>query len=296
MSSLIGHIRNQKATRAGARAAFAHEAAISRSPKGFAALDEALAEMRAAGVRRIVIEGGDGTVREAIGRALPLWGEAPVEFAILASGNTNLIARSGGRVSAAAAARLADMSAPVRRRVIPLLKVEREGERPLMGFIMGAGAYATATKMAREEIGARHGAQVALAVLRLLRSPRLRAPSPIGFAPDGRATEVEPRLLVAVTSLPGALLYGLSPFWGSGTGALRWLDIAANPPRLALAAPFIAFGAPRRWMRAHYRSGRSRTAELQIDAPFVMDGEHFEPGPGGRLRLSAEQTVTFVSV
>lgn len=296
MPSIIGHIRNQKATRAGARAPFAHEAAISRSPAGFAALDEALAEMKAAGVRRLVIEGGDGTVREVIGRALPLWGAAPLEFAIVASGNTNLIARSGGRVSAADAARLADMSAPVERRAIPLLKAEREGERTLRGFIMGCGAYATATKLAREEIGARHGAQVALAVLRLLRSPRLRAPSPIGFGPDGREAEIEPRLLVAVTSLPGALLYGLSPFWGSGAGALRWLDIAANPPRLALAAPFIAFGAPRRWMHAHYRSGGSRTAELRLDAPFVMDGEHFEPGADGRLRLSAGESVTFVSV
>ncbi|WP_340108340.1 diacylglycerol kinase family protein [Pikeienuella sp. HZG-20] len=293
----VGHIRNRAATRAAARAGMAGPAAmLSRSPDTLTALTEALAEMKAAGVRRIIIEGGDGTVREVLSRALPLWGDAPPEFAICATGNTNLIARSGGRIGPEEAALIIGAPEKFRRRRVPVLKVERAGETPIRGFMLGAGAYAAATKMAREEIGARHGAQVALAVLRLIRSPRLRASSEIGFSPGAAAPAApEPRLLVALTSLPAALILGLSPFWGAGEGAIRWLDIAGDPPHLALAAPFIAFGAPRRWMRRAYRSGRAETAALSLDAHFVLDGEHFAPGADGDVTVSAAEAVTFLS-
>lgn len=300
MSLEVGHIRNRTATRAAAHACSARPTAmISRSPENLAALREALKEMKAAGVRRIIIEGGDGTVREILSQALPLWGGAPPEFAICATGNTNLIARSSGRIGVGEMALLISEPRKFRRTTVPILKVERSGEAPMRGFMLGAGAYAAATKIAREEIGARHGAQIALAVLKLIRSPRLRASSEIGFAPGasaGAPVAVEPRLLIALTSLPAALIFRFSPFWGGGEGPIRWLDIAGDPPRLALAAPFIAFGAPRRWMRNAYRSGRAETATLSLDAPFVLDGEHFAPGADGDVVVSAAETVTFLSL
>lgn len=293
MSSLIGLIRNPAATRARPGA---HEAAglMTRAPTDFAGLDAALAEMRSAGAALIAIEGGDGTVREVLGRALALWSGAPPPFAIVAAGNTNLIARSAGRVPRAA---LPHLLAPGRakRRALSPLKLTRAGAPDLRGFIMGAGAYRAATEAAQEEIAARHGAQVLLAVLRLLRAPALRRPEDIGFGADAPAGAPAPRTLVAMTSLPGALLYGLNPFWGAGAGPVRWLDIAARPPRPVLAAPFVAFGAPRRWMRGAYRSGRAARVELRLTAPFILDGERFAPGADGLVSVTATESVTFLS-
>ena len=290
MSSLIGLIRNRAATRA-ARGTPAGAGEILRMPEDFAALEAALSEFREAEVATIVIEGGDGTVREVLSRAFRLWEGAPPPFALRPTGNTNLIARSAGR-----APREGSLAPErMRRRVLPVLKAERAGAETMRGFIAGAGAYEAATRYAREEIGARHGLQVLLAVLRLLRARSLRGPWEVGFAPGVDAPAIAPRMLVAVTSLPGALLFGLSPFWGGGVGRLRFLDIAARPPCLAVAAPFVALGRPMRWMSKAYRSGRTEAATLRLETPFVMDGEPFAPGADGLLRLSADETATFLS-
>ncbi|QIE56908.1 hypothetical protein G5B40_16565 [Pikeienuella piscinae] len=267
---------------------------MTRAPEGLPALDAALAEMRAAGVRRLVVEGGDGTVREVMSRAFTLWAGSPPEFAILAAGNSNLIARSAGRIEEADLDRLIAANG-ARRRALAVLRVARARAPEIRGFVLGAGAYVAATRLAREEIGARHGPQIVLAVLRLLRSKALRAPSSIGFGCDGAPDEPRQRMLVGLTSLPGALIYGLEPFWGGGDGAIRWLDIAADAPRLMLAAPFVAFGAPRRWMRGGYESGRAARATLALDAPFVMDGEEFEAGADGRIEVTAAESATFLS-
>ncbi|MEX2519538.1 MAG: diacylglycerol kinase family protein, partial [Paracoccaceae bacterium] len=192
MSTPIGHIRNPSATQ-GAKAALApHPRVMTRTPADFEGLDAALAEMRAAGVSTIIIEGGDGTVREVISRAIPLWAGAAPDFAILAAGNTNLVARKAGRIDAEGAARLIAGAATARRRDVALLKLERQSLPTLRGFIMGAGAYAAATRLAQRDIGARHGAQVAQTVLRLLSSSEMRAPSQIGFAAGGGAPAPPP--------------------------------------------------------------------------------------------------------
>lgn len=231
MSPPIGHIRNHAATKAAKAAHISGAGIMTRAPENFPALDAALTEMRVAGVRRIIIEGGDGTVREIISRTA-LWPEQP-EFAIIAAGNTNLIARSAGEIEAGAANRLRTDPAAFRSRTIPLLKVERKGLPDLSGFIMGAGAYTAATRLAQQEIGARHGAQVVLAVLRLLRSPELRAPSMIGM--NG---EPEARLLLAMTTLPGALIFGLSPFWGEAQG--RYAGLISRQARPGSSSPHLS--------------------------------------------------------
>lgn len=307
--SLVGHIRNRRATRAKRGGDRPDAGVLRREPETLAALETALREMAAAGVRRLAVEGGDGTVRETLTMAFDIWpeGGAP-DFAIVAAGNTNLIARSAGRIDRAAIAGLAAASGDALRRIaLPVLKVERRGERTLRGFIMGAGAYETATRIAQEEIAARHGPQVMLAVLRLLRNPALRRPREIGFGVDGDGGDSGDggdgggggapiaRVLVGLTSLPGPLIYGLEPFWGGGSGPIRWLDVRGGAPRLALAAPFVAFGRPRRWMREHYFSGRAETVTLDPGGPFVLDGEAFDPGAARDVGIDARETAVFLT-
>ncbi|MEM7268034.1 MAG: diacylglycerol kinase family protein [Pseudomonadota bacterium] len=283
----IGHIRNPRATRS--RPSSAAGEVISRAPDSFGALEDALSEMAEAGVERLVIDGGDGTIREVISRAPEIW-ETPPAYAIIRSGNTNLIARSVGASRDVAAA-----TAAARATELRMLKVEREGEPPLRGFIMGVGAYERATRMAQQEMASKHGLQVVLTVLRAARDPALRDSGEIGLSLDGAASD-ERRMLVGLSTLPGKLIYCMEPFWGEAGGPIRWLDIAANPPRLGRALPFVAFGRPRRWMAEAYRSGSSQVVEIRSPNGFVLEGERFASGPEGRIRVTAAETATFLSV
>jgi hypothetical protein len=270
------------------------------------ALDDALAALQVAGVTLLVVDGGDGTVREVLTRIPSHWGEAAPRLAILAHGNTNLIARHAGSVSgadglarlvgAAGAGRLAETR-------LPVLTVDRGDGQALRGFIMGWGAYATGTRIAAEEIAARGGGQVALAVAATLRraliggeATAIRAGVEASLSIDGSAAPSGARLVGLATTLPGSLVMELNPFWGGGRGRLRWLDVDAPGRRLALAVPFALAGRPLGWMaRAGYRSGRAETIALDLASPFILDGERFDPGATGRLRLAAAEDAVFVT-
>ena len=290
----IGYIRNARSTGGGAPPAPDADLLV-RAPTNFDGLEIALREMLQAGVEILIIDGGDGTIREVLSRAFDIWAENPLHFAIVASGNTNLIARNTGAVPSV------DPVAAIRRgnckqKQVPIMKVERTGARPIRGFIMGAGAYETATRIAQEEIASRHGLQVALAILKLIFSRSLRDGADFTVTFDDGQAENEARMLIGMTTLPGKLIFGLSPFWNTGAGPIRWLDIAANPPALLLAAPLVALGAPMSWMRRAYRSGSSHEVEMTLNNDFVVDGERFATGPDGKVRVTAAESATFLSL
>lgn len=279
--------------------------AVLLEPKDFDELDAALASFKASGVEVIGIDGGDGTVREVLSRLQDHW-ERPPAIALLPRGNTNLIAREvGGWQGADGAERLtaalqADLYAVARP---PLLRVQRHGLPTLRGLILGVGAYATATVIGQGELAARGDRQVAAAVLttlwRLLfgrNAGALRQGVRAALSLDGGAGSESQHLVVIVTAGTKRLPLGLNPFWGRGLGKLRWLDIEAPGHRLALAAPFVAFGRPLAWFDdAGYRSGRASRFELFKTEPFVLDGDLFATGEGGHLKIDAPCDISFVS-
>lgn len=295
MAGLIGHIVNHAAT-GGDRRVEAAPGVILRAPESFSQLDDCLAEMRAAGVQTLLIDGGDGTVREVLSRAPDVWGDDDVRYAITPNGNTNLIARHAGGVSGDDIQRFFAAPGKAKRTVLNVLKAERDGHAPLRGFILGVGAYETATRFAQREIGARHGRQVLETVLWVLRSRELRAPSAMAIEYDDHGATDEDRLLAAFSTFTDPLILRLNPFATTEAGAIRWLDVRADPPRLPLAALWLAMGRRRKWMRDHYRSGASDAVRLELKSGFVMDGERFEVGDGGEIRLSATEAATFLSL
>lgn len=274
------------------------------------ALPAALARMQAAGVGVLAIDGGDGTVREAMTRLPAIFGPVLPRIAILPHGNANLVARTAGSLGGPPA--LARLAAMARAGTLPtgreiaLMRVDfPETSTPsLRGFILGWGLYETGTRIGVEEIASRGGRQVVRALLTTLRraligggARSIRGGVAAGVAVDGRRLPEGRRLIGVATTLPGRLMAGLSPFWGTGPGALRWLDVDAPGHRLALAAPFVAFGRPRRWMHAAgYRSGRADRLDLHLHGHFVMDGEVFATGPRGLITLSAGERVEVLSL
>ncbi|MCH8168277.1 MAG: hypothetical protein IIC03_10175 [Proteobacteria bacterium] len=273
-------------------------------------LSDGLAAAHAAGAGVILIDGGDGTVREVLSRLPEIWGDPLPRVGILPRGNTNLIAREVGGLrtpdAMAEVLRRLEAGPPLTLRRRALLRLDyAAGEHPtLRGFILGWGAYAAGTRIAREEIAARGPGQVTLAVFSTLRRAlfgaerrALRRGVATSISIDGAPRTEAARLIGLATTLQRSLIAGMNPFWGDGPGPIRWLDVPAPGQSLALAAPFLALGRPRRWMiRAGYASGRASRIELSLDTPFVMDGEIFPPGRGGPMTLTAREEIDFISL
>ncbi|MBK0400286.1 hypothetical protein H0I76_13890 [Limibaculum sp. M0105] len=306
MTLSIGLIRNRASTRNRRAASGAPPAGVLfHETRSLDELTGALTALHAAGTDLLILDGGDGTVREVVTRLPDIWNGALPRLGLLAHGNTNLIARKTGAargeeglaqlIAAARGGKLSD-------RRLDMLEIEREGAPTVRGFIAGWGVYETGTRLAAEEIAARGGGQVALAVLSMLRralvgreAAAIRRGVPASLRVDGQELPGGPRFAGLVTSLPGRLVMGLNPFWGEGEGGLRWLDVAAPARRLVLAAPFALMGRPRRWMgEAGYRSGRAERLDLALEGGLVIDGERFAAGPQGRVRFSVTRSVTFV--
>jgi hypothetical protein len=277
-------------------------------PDTHAALAETLAGFRRRNVGLIVINGGDGTLRDVLTALPAAYPETLPELALLPAGNTNLAAWSHGgawRGEAALQSLLAAVDAgEVRRTACPVLELRWIGQpdRPaLRGLLFGAGAFPDAKRLAdaqihRRGLHRRRAVGLTLIVMfwrTLLGGGPLRKGTAMGFGTDGGRRLARDRFLVLATTLD-RLTLGLWPFWGEGSGGIRWLDIDSPPQRLVAAVIAILRRRPRAWLaEAGYRSGRATRISLALTQDFVMDGEFFDAGSSG-IELSAPFSVVFV--
>ncbi|MGH8028438.1 MAG: diacylglycerol/lipid kinase family protein [Arenimonas sp.] len=272
-------------------------------------LQAAFAEFAAAGVGLVVIDGGDGTVRAALGAAFATPGFAvPPRFAVLASGTTNMIAANFGPRDGRAAAfeRLVALAAGdgLDRHTVwrtPIRVAGTQGRAPQYGFFFGTGALAWGTRMTRRRIergalanaaGSALGVAATAGLLALGIGRAAGIDLAVGY--DGGPVASGRRTVFLVTTLE-RLVAGIHPFWGTGDGPLKVLDIAQPCRRFAWAVPALARGRPWRWMaEAGYRSLRARRVELELAEDALFDGEGFTARPGERVVLDAAPDVGFV--
>jgi Diacylglycerol kinase catalytic domain len=317
-------------SRALAMAELEAQGALWAAPDDIAALDAALERFAASQVEILAIDGGDGTVRETLAalarRANP--SRFAPKIVVMAAGKTNLAAADLGGpgygrkgLHRFLALREADAAAlPVQRRA--LIRVRwLDGTHPdLYGLFMGGAAFARGTELANSGIhqaGLTQGLAVAVAMFGVLLpallgallgydrrgwlsgEPMCISPTPPYVPPADAARSASPaegqsaaEFLFLATSLD-RLILGLWPFWGVGRGALRYLAVAARPPGLLAALPRLMRGKPSQAMLASgaYRSGRAEAVRLDLQSPFIMDGEAYPPG---MLLLTTDHHVDFI--
>ena len=282
-------------------------------PRTPAELADTLADFRRREVRVIAVSGGDGTLREVLSALPRAYGGEEPDIALLPAGKTNLAARVINRVGD----RIGDGRVGLRRlldaaRGRTLSRVEwpvldiawrDRPERRVRGFLFGAAAFTVGTRLAYSHVhkaGFNDAAAVALSIAATAgatlfgdRRRALLAGEEMGVAADGAPPRGGRHFLTLATTLD-RLVLDLTPFWGEGSGPIRWLDIPAPPKRLIAALLPTLRGRPRPWMLdAGYASGRADQLTVELSHPFVVDGELFESGPGGIL-LSAGRRVGFV--
>ncbi|GLK69835.1 diacylglycerol kinase family protein [Hansschlegelia plantiphila] len=281
---------------------------LFEAPDSPADYPEVMRRFAAAGVTTLAIDGGDGTLRDVMSAMAPAFGDALPQIALLPNGKTNVAAADVGgagrgpdAVGRLAAALSAD--APLTTTVRRPLAISFDG-RSVYGFVFGLGAFERATRLVDERVHERGFAQklgVALGVVGSVSTAlfgKERAAwsrgVPLSLALDGGGEATHDSFALLATSLRRWVL-GLWPFWGTGEGAIAVTEISAPPRRLALGLATAGLGRPRPWAAAEgWRSERADRVSLSLRAPFIIDGDRFEPGPDGAVEIRSGPPLSFV--
>jgi len=272
------------------------------APRGGRALDDTLARFAASGIDLLVVDGGDGTVREVLTRAPGHFKAGVPRLAILPSGKTNALAFDLGAPrdwSIEAALASAEANHVSTRRPIEILR--KGAETPLVrGFIFGAGAFVRATDLAQRthKLGAFEGVAVGLtlgaaAVKTLFGGSRSgwRAGEPMSLRFDDEPAHAGDIFLLMASTLK-RLPLGAKPFDPSPPGGLRSLTVEAPPKRLVSALSRLLAGANAPWLaKAGYHRRALERLDVTLDTSFVLDGETY---PGGAFSLRAGAVLEFV--
>lgn len=296
-TGLVGLIANPRSHRNSGRTAswMEHPNVIGHAPRTRAELFDVLSRLAARSIDLLVIDGGDGTVRDILTCAGDLWGRSWPDILMLPTGKTNALARDLGVPSWGLAEGLAAAGngRMVSRRPLEITSAEAP-DRVIRGFIFGAGAFVDATALAQRthRAGAYNGWAVGLALAwgigqtlvgrddsvwragsRMTLSYGARAERMHGAAPEGAAD----RYLLFASTLH-RLPLGIKPF-GAVRPGLKTLVIDAPPRRLlGTAGPLLMGSQSARLEQSGYHRVDSDQVDVDIASGFILDGETFAPG------------------
>lgn len=279
-------------------------------PRERGQLPQALAEFAAKGIDLLVINGGDGTVRDVLTCGQAIFGDDWPAIAVLPKGKTNALTvdlgvpEDWGLQDAIDAL---DHGSRIHRRPM-LVAAAREPGKRVAGFIMGAGAFTKATQAGQSahKLGAFDSMVVAVtgmwALLQSLfagrgNSWRKGAQMAIGLgtsdAPMAHSGHGDPamRQLLFASTLE-RLPAGIKPF-GALRSGLKLVAIDQIPRRTTALIPMVLLGklkGPLRERGIHQLAATQFS--LSIGDQFILDGEAF---PAGDYRIEQGPELAFVA-
>ena len=259
-------------------------------------LKEAMQRFVDSGVELLVINGGDGTVRDALTGGAMVFGDKWPEIAVLPRGKTNALTVDLGMPSSWSLeqAIIAHRDGGRVQRQ-PMVLTPMDGQQlTRLGFILGAGVFLAAIESGQDahKFGAFDGLAVGVTtvwgVLQALfgsdanpwrRGAKARillgeAMQELERAPFG---DPQSRAMIFLSSL-STFPAGLKPF-GDCPGPLRLAVIDHLRRRIVARMPWVLRGHHLPDMEAlglHQR-GTDRI-ELDLGDRFILDGEVFQPG------------------
>ena len=282
---------------------------LAEAPRTRAELRDVLERFAADRVDLLVLNGGDGTVRDVLTLGGDLWGAHWPRIAVLPAGKTNALALDLGAprgwsldaaLEAARAGRIATRS--------PVAIERRDDPGPAVrGFLLGTGAFVAATELAHRthRAGAFNGVAVGLAlgwaVARTAfgaadgewrRGERLRLRfDPRSVPMHGAPLESDGARYMLFASTLERLPTGIRPF-GRVRPGLKALAVDAPPRAILRAVPALLAGSEAAWLNgAGYRRVDAPGFDVDLPSGFILDGEVF---PGGRFRVTEAPPLRFV--
>lgn len=272
---------------------------VLAAPRTHGELAATLTEFAARGIGLLVIDGGDGTIRDVLTAAHDAFGEDMPQVAILPTGKTNALALDlGVPVGWSLDAALAAAQRGGIRRRAPLV-VRRPGAVDLHGFLFGAGAFVRATELAQRthRAGAFNDFAVALAIVWALLqtlfgrgSSEWRGGEPIRVV-AGDDVIADGATFIMMASTLENLPLGIKPL-GPPRPGLKAVVADAPPRRLLSALVRALLGKRGGWLERHgYRHRDFAAAALDVPGGFILDGELYT---GGAMELIESAPIHFV--
>lgn len=258
----------------------------------------------------LVVVGGDGTLHAVLGHlfAPGRVGTAPAVLAVPA-GTTNMSALDLGvrgrplTVLERLHARLGQQADPaLSARVRPVLQVTRTGSLPLCGMFFGAGIIARGVEYFSRHVHASgitgeaaSGLVVARFLGALLGADRGGLSAPVQAQISGiSGLEGRQPYLVILASVLDRLLLGMRPYWGPEPAPIHFTAVRAHPAHLTRRLlPLLRGRGAGLAVEEGYASANVQALCLQLEGPFVMDGQCYDAN-GVTLSLALAGSVTFV--
>lgn len=258
----------------------------------------ALADFAARGIDLLVINGGDGTVRDVLTCGGPIFGDDWPAIAVLPKGKTNALTVDLGipdNWTLQDAITALDHGGRVWRRPMEVTALdEASGLSRVSGFILGAGAFTTATRAGQgaHKLGAFNSLAVGVTALWALaqslfggrtnpwrRGTKMRIGLGAGEVAMEHSGLGDPeRRQVLFASTLERLPAGIRPF-GFLKSGLKLVAVDQISRRTTALVPLIVSGKVQRGLRErgiHQLAASQFT--LSIDDQFILDGEAFPPG------------------
>lgn len=260
-------------------------------------LPQALAQYAAQGIDLLVINGGDGTVRDVLTSGASIFGDDWPAVAVLPKGKTNALTADLGVPkgwSLQEAIDAFDQGSRVRRRPIEITPIGGSPKARVLGFILGAGAFTTATTAGQtaHKIGAFNsmavGVATAMGIFQWLFASRENAwrrgskmAIGLGFkdVPMEHSGLGDPewrQLLFASTleQMPA----GAKPFGTLREGLKLAVTDQISRKSTWTLINIIRGKTPDGIREAGFHQISTPQFSLRIDDSFILDGEAFPPG------------------
>ena len=286
------------------------EDVIVATPQTRGQIVDVLEDFARRGIRHIVINGGDGTVRDVLTCGQGVFGDDWPELAILPKGKTNALNVDLGApadTSLVEAIEAFDKGRRILRRPLHITQIDGD-DAPLVGFILGAGAFTVGVSAGQDAhrlgffnslaVGMTAGWGVLQALFGRDSNPwRRGVPMDIRLLPDGRPAphsgSGDPsRREVVFASTLHRMPMRLKPF-GPERGGLKLAIMDRARRRLLASLPAILAGWQPNWLsRAGLHQLDCTAFEFIIGDRFILDGEAF---PAGAYRVAQGPEITFVT-
>ncbi|WP_369026385.1 diacylglycerol kinase family protein [Qipengyuania sp. RANM35] len=279
-------------------------------PKRREDIATALAEFAERGIDYLIINGGDGTVRDVLTMGQGVFGANWPALAILPKGKTNALnvdlgAPAGWNLADAIAA-YGDGKRIVRRP----LEVVREGagEPPMIGFIFGAGGFTLGVETGQDahKLGFFNSLAVGVSgawglAQALFGSDEnkwrrgtgmvleyLPSHEPVPRSRHGNQQRRAFLLSSTLRKMPGGI-----QLFGPERDGLKLCLLDKPLRRIIVSAPAILFGWRPAWLgEAGFHQLDAEAFSVDIDEAVILDGEAFPPG---RYIIGQGPDLTFVT-
>ncbi|MBM7406878.1 MULTISPECIES: diacylglycerol/lipid kinase family protein [Sphingomonas] len=275
---------------------------LYRGPRTHPALAQALREFRDAGIELLVVDGGDGTVRDVLTCAQEIFGDALPRLAVVPSGKTNALALDLGIPNDWTVQDALEAGVHGGARARASVEILRgDASKPeLCGFLFGAGAFVRATELAQRthKAGAFNSFAVGISLFWGVAQTMFgghanewRAGEPMRLQLDG-GTPVDKTFYILFSSTLERLPLRLKPF-GHERAGLKMLAVDAPPTRLSRAVPALLRGSEAAWLeQAGYRRHDVHSFTVTLEGGFILDGELYD---GGTITVRQGRPLQFVT-